>query len=246
MRSRMPRRRADRALVGRGSYSSRGKAQAAIVAGLVTADDVVVRKASEPLDDAAAIRAAPPHPWVSRGGVKLAAALDAFAIDPSGRICLDLGASTGGFTHVLLDRGAARVYAVDVGHGQLHPTIAVDPRVVSLEGVDARRLDAASVPEPIGLLAADVSFISLKPVLPPVLPLLAPAATLVALVKPQFEAGPAHVRKGIVRDAAVREMVCNDAIAFVTARGFTVVGVIPSPIAGGDGNREFLLGARRG
>jgi 23S rRNA (cytidine1920-2'-O)/16S rRNA (cytidine1409-2'-O)-methyltransferase len=242
----MPRRRADRALVERGFFDSRAKAQAAIAAGLVTADGVVVRKASDPLDDAAAIRTAPPYPWVSRGGVKLAAALDAFAIDPSGRVCLDLGASTGGFTHVLLDRGAARVYAADVGHGQLHPTIAADPRVVSLEGVDARRLDAASVPEPIDLLAADVSFISLKLVLPPVLPLLAPAAALVALVKPQFEAGPAHVRKGIVRDAAVREMVCNDAIAFVTARGFTVVGVIPSPIAGGDGNCEFLLGARRG
>jgi 23S rRNA (cytidine1920-2'-O)/16S rRNA (cytidine1409-2'-O)-methyltransferase len=242
----MPRRRADRALVERGFFSSRAKAQAAIVAGLVTADGVVVRKASEPLDDVAAIRAAPPHPWVSRGGVKLAAALDAFAIDPSGRICLDLGASTGGFTHVLVDRGAARVYAADVGHGQLHPTIAADPRVVSLEGVDARRLDAASVPEPIDLLTADVSFISLKLALPPVLPLLRPAAALVALVKPQFEAGPAHVRKGVVRDAAVREMVCNDAIAFVAARGFTVLGLIPSPIAGGDGNREFLLGARRG
>ena len=242
----MPRRRADRALVERGFFDSRAKAQAAIAAGLVTADGVVVRKASDPLDDAAAIRTVPPYPWVSRGGVKLAAALDAFAIDSSGRVCLDLGASTGGFTHVLLDRGAARVYAADVGHGQLHPTIAADPRVVGLEGVDARCLDAASVPEPIDLLVADVSFISLKLVLPPVLPLLAPAAALVALVKPQFEAGPAHVRKGIVRDAAVREMVCNDAIAFVTARGFTVVGVLPSPIAGGDGNREFLLGARRG
>ena len=242
----MARMRADLALVERGFFDSRAKAQAAIAAGLVTADGVAVRKASEPLDDTAAILAEAPHPWVSRGGVKLAAALDAFAIEPAGLVCLDLGASTGGFTQVLLSRGAARVYAVDVGHGQLHPTVAKDPRVVRLEGTDARRLNAALIPEPIDLLVADVSFISLKLVLPPALPLLRPTAKVVALMKPQFEAGPAHVRKGVVRDAAVHQAVCDDIAAFVASLGFTIVGLIPSPILGGDGNREFLLGAQRG
>ena len=242
----MPRRRADLVLVERGLFDSRARAQAAIAAGLVTADGVAVRKASELLDEAATILAEAPHPWVSRGGVKLAAALDAFAIEPAGLVCLDLGASTGGFTQALLSRGAARVYAADVGRGQLHPEVAGDPRVVSLESTDARRLDATLIPEPIDLLVADVSFISLKLVLPPALPLLRPAATLIALVKPQFEAGPAHVRKGIVRDAAVHQAVCDDIAAFVTSLGFTIIGVVPSPITGGDGNREFLLGARRG
>lgn len=242
----MPRRRADLVLVERGLFDSRARAQAAIAAGLVTADGVAVRKASELLDEAATILAEAPHPWVSRGGVKLAAALDAFAIEPAGLVCLDLGASTGGFTQALLSRGAARVYAADVGRGQLHPEVAGDPRVVSLESTDARRLDATLIPEPIDLLVVDVSFISLKLVLPPALPLLRPAATLIALVKPQFEAGPAHVRKGIVRDAAVHQAVCDDIAAFVTSLGFTIIGVVPSPITGGDGNREFLLGARRG
>ena len=242
----MARRRADLALVERGFFDSRAKAQAAIAAGLVTADGVAVRKASEPLDDTAAILAEAPHPWVSRGGVKLAAALDAFAIEPAGLVCLDLGASTGGFTQVLLSRGAARVYAVDVGHGQLHPTVANDPRAVRLEGTDARRLETALIPEPIDLLVADVSFISLKLVLPPALPLLRPTAKVVALMKPQFEAGPAHVRKGVVRDAAVHQAVCDDIAAFVASLGFTIIGLMPSPIAGADGNREFLLGAQRG
>ncbi len=242
----MPRRRADLVLFERGFFDSRAKAQAAIAAGLVTADGVAVRKASEPLDDAAAIVAEAPYPWLSRGGVKLAAALDSFAVEPVGWVCLDLGASTGGFTHVLLSRGAARVYAVDVGHGQLHSTLAEDPRVVSLEGTDARRLDATLVPEPIDLLVADVSFISLNRVLPPVLPLLRPAARLVSLVKPQFEAGPAHVRKGVVRDPAVHQAVCDDVAAFVVSLGFTIMGLVPSPVTGGDGNCEFLLGARYG
>jgi 23S rRNA (cytidine1920-2'-O)/16S rRNA (cytidine1409-2'-O)-methyltransferase len=242
----MARRRADLALVERGFFDSRAKAQAAIAAGLVTADGVAVRKASEPLDESAAILAEAPYPWVSRGGVKLAAALDAFAIEPAELVCLDLGASTGGFTQVLLSRGAARVYAVDVGHGQLHPTVAKDPRTVRLEGTDARRLEAALIPEPIDLLVADVSFISLKLVLPPALPLLQPTAKVVALMKPQFEAGPAHVRKGVVRDAAVHQAVCDNIVAFVASLGFTIIGLIPSPIAGGDGNREFLLGAQRG
>jgi 23S rRNA (cytidine1920-2'-O)/16S rRNA (cytidine1409-2'-O)-methyltransferase len=177
--------------------------------------------------------------------MKLAAALDRFALDSAGWTCLDLGASTGGFTEVLLNRGARRVYAVDVGHGQLHPRIAADPRVVSLEGRDARKLTQDDVPEPIDLLVADVSFISLKLVLPPATAFLAPHASMAVLVKPQFEAGPDHVRKGIVRDESVHQAVCQSVRHLVEELGFTVLGVVPSPIEGGDGNREFLLGARR-
>jgi 23S rRNA (cytidine1920-2'-O)/16S rRNA (cytidine1409-2'-O)-methyltransferase len=241
----MPRRRADVLLVERGIFESRARAQAAIAAGLVTADGLRVFKASDQLALEAKLSAEPPHPWVSRGGVKLAAALDAFALDPNGLVCLDVGASTGGFTEVLLARGAAKVYAVDVGRGQLHPRLADAPRVVALEQTDARSLTRAVVPEPIDLLVADVSFISLKLVLPPLLPLLASAAALVALIKPQFEAGRAHVRKGLVRDAAVQQAVCADILAFIAALGFRVLGLVPSPILGGEGNREFLVGAQR-
>jgi len=233
-------------LVERGLFASRSRAQEAIAAGLVTADGEPVRKASEMLPEGAAILAEKPHPYVSRGGVKLVAALDGFGIDPKGRFCLDVGASTGGFTDVLLARGAARVYAVDVGHGQLHPRIRGNPRVVSLEGTDARALDRTLVPEPIGVLVADVSFISLRLILPAAVALLAPAAAMALLIKPQFEAGRAHVRKGIVRDEAVRRSVCAGMSDFVAALGFEVLGLLPSPIEGGEGNREFLLGARRG
>ena len=242
----MSRRRADVMLVERGFFASRARAQEAIAAGLVTVDGAAVRKPSEMLPDGATIHAQEPHPYVSRGGVKLAAALDAFAIDPKGCVCLDLGASTGGFAQVLLTRGAARVYAVDVGSGQLHPKIGGNNRVISLERTDARALDRTLVPEPIELLVADVSFISLRLVLPPAVPLLAPAAAMAVLIKPQFEAGPAHVRKGIVRDEGVRRTVCTEMAGFVTALGFDVLGIVPSPIEGGDGNREYLLGARRG
>jgi len=240
------RRRADVMLVERGFFQSRARAQEAIAAGLVTADGVPVRKASEPLSDEAVIQAEEPHPYVSRGGVKLAAALDVFGLDPAGRVCLDVGASTGGFTEVLLGRGAARVYAVDVGRGQLHPTLYGNRRVVSLESTDARALDRTLVPEPVEMLVADVSFISLRLVLPPAVGLLAPEAALAVLVKPQFEAGPAFVKKGIVRDEAVRRRVCRELTEFVAALGFAVLDVVPSPIEGGDGNREYLLGARRG
>jgi 23S rRNA (cytidine1920-2'-O)/16S rRNA (cytidine1409-2'-O)-methyltransferase len=240
-----PRRRADLLLVERGLFESRARAQEAIAAGLVSADGAPVAKASDRLSADADIVAAAPHPWVSRAGMKLAAGLDAFGIDPRGLVCLDLGASTGGFTDVLLARGAAKVYAVDVGHGQLHPRIFGDPRVVSLEGTDARNLTRALVPEPIALAVADVSFISLRLVLPPVMPLLAPEAALVALVKPQFEAGRAFVKKGVVRDEAAHRTVCREIAAFVEALGFTVLGLVPSPILGGNGNREFLIGARR-
>jgi 23S rRNA (cytidine1920-2'-O)/16S rRNA (cytidine1409-2'-O)-methyltransferase len=240
------RRRADVLLVERGLFESRAKAREAIDAGLVRADGITVGKASDQLPPAVDLAAEAPHPWVSRGGLKLAAALDAFGIDPEGRVCLDIGASTGGFTDVLLARRAARIYAVDVGREQLHPRIAASAKVVRLEATDARSLGRDIVPEPIDLLVADVSFISLKLVLPAGVALLKDRARLAVLVKPQFEAGRAKVRKGIVRDEAVHRLVCDDIAAFVRSLGFNVDGVVPSPIAGGDGNREFLLGARRG
>jgi 23S rRNA (cytidine1920-2'-O)/16S rRNA (cytidine1409-2'-O)-methyltransferase len=233
-------------LVERGFFASRARAQEAIAAGLVTVNGATLRKASDILPDEAAITAEQPHPYVSRGGVKLAAALDAFAIDPTGCVCLDVGASTGGFTEVLLLRGAAHVYAVDVGHGQLHPKVAQDPRVTNLEGTDARSLDESLVPQPADLLVSDVSFISLRLVLPAAVALLKPRAALAILVKPQFEAGRDHVKKGIVRDEAVHRAVCGSMTDFVTSLGFRPLGLVPSPIEGGDGNREFLLGARRG
>jgi 23S rRNA (cytidine1920-2'-O)/16S rRNA (cytidine1409-2'-O)-methyltransferase len=203
-------------------------------------------KPSQEIDVDAAVTAAPAHPWVSRGGVKLAAALDQFEIDPSGRTCLDVGASTGGFTEVLLSRGARRVYAVDVGRGQLHVSLRNRTEVIAFEATDIRKLDPAQLTEPPTLLAIDVSFIPLKLILPSALALAHPAADLVALIKPQFEAGPDHVKKGIVRDEHVHNQVCADVADAVTALGWNVRDIIPSPIAGGDGNREFLLTARRG
>jgi 23S rRNA (cytidine1920-2'-O)/16S rRNA (cytidine1409-2'-O)-methyltransferase len=242
----MPRRRADVVLVERKLFASRAKAQEAITAGGVRADGVLLRKASELIDAGAAIEAASAYPWVSRGGVKLAAALDAFGFDPAGLVCLDVGASTGGFTHVLLDRGAAAVIAVDVGRGQLHPEIAADSRVTSLEATDARSLDAAAMTAPPRLVACDVSFISLALVLPPVAALAAPEARLIALIKPQFEAGPAHVVKGFVRDGAIHAEVCARVETLIRTLGWRIDGLIASPIEGGDGNREFLIGASRG
>src|SRR4051812_7066476 len=182
----MSRKRADLVLVERGFFASRARAQEAIAAGLVTVNGAVVRKASDTMPDDAVITAVQPHPYVSRGGVKLAAALDAFAIDPKGCVCLDIGASTGGFTDVLLMRDAKHVYAVDVGHAQIHPKVACDPRVISLEGTDARALNTDLIPEPADLLVSDVSFISLKLALPAPTALLKPHAKLAVLVKPQF------------------------------------------------------------
>jgi 23S rRNA (cytidine1920-2'-O)/16S rRNA (cytidine1409-2'-O)-methyltransferase len=239
------RQRADRLLVERGLFESRAKAQAAIAAGLVTANGIRVSKASDAIATDATLQAAPEHPWVSRGGVKLAAALDHFRIDPKDRTCLDVGASTGGFTHVLLERGAKRIYAVDVGRGQLHPSLRGRPDIVSLEEIDIRALSPALLPEPPDLVVADVSFISLKLVLPPALALARPPADLVALIKPQFEAGRAHLKKGVVRDPQVHQAVCEDISAFVAGLGWKGLGIIASPVTGGDGNQEFLLGARR-
>jgi 23S rRNA (cytidine1920-2'-O)/16S rRNA (cytidine1409-2'-O)-methyltransferase len=241
----MARLRADQLLVARGLFESRARAQAAIEAGLIVADGTIVAKASSTLPTNAKIEAAAPHPYVSRGGVKLAAAMDAFGINPAGHICLDVGASTGGFSDALLQRGAARIFAIDVGHGQLHPKVAGNRRVTSFEGQDIRALDAELVQPAPELGVIDVSFISLALVLPAVARLLAPSAALVALIKPQFEAGRAALKKGIVRDAEVHARVCTKLRQAVAALGFDEIGLIPSPVEGGDGNLEFLIGARR-
>ncbi|HMN70936.1 MAG TPA: TlyA family RNA methyltransferase [Rhodoblastus sp.] len=237
--------RIDIALVERGLFASRAKAREAIEAGLVSVDGRKVAKPSEPVAPDARVEATAPYEWVSRGGVKLEAALDAFAIDPQNLACLDIGASTGGFTHVLLSRGARSVTCVDVGTGQLHEKIARDARVTRLEQTDARRLAAGDLPAPPALIVIDVSFISLDRILPAVLALAAPGAKLVALIKPQFEAGPAHVRKGVVRDERIHAAVCAKIETLVEKCGWRRIGLIASPIAGGDGNREFLIGAER-
>ncbi|MCC0004392.1 MAG: TlyA family RNA methyltransferase [Methylobacteriaceae bacterium] len=237
--------RIDVALVERGLFASRAKAREAIEAGLVAIDGRKVARPSEPVTADARIEASAPYEWVSRGGVKLEAALDVFAIDPAELSCLDIGASTGGFTHVLLSRGARNVTCVDVGTGQLHPDIERDARVKNLEQTDARKLAASDLPAPPDLIVIDVSFISLDRILPHVLALAAPGARLVALVKPQFEAGPEHVRKGVVRDEKIHASVCAKIEKLVDDLGWRRIGLIASPIAGGDGNREFLIGAQR-
>jgi 23S rRNA (cytidine1920-2'-O)/16S rRNA (cytidine1409-2'-O)-methyltransferase len=237
------RRRADRLLVERGLFESRARAQAAIAAGLVMADQKQVAKASEELLVDCALQATAPHPYVSRGGLKLAAALDHFRFDPAGCVCLDVGASTGGFTDALLQRGARRVYAVDVGHDQLHASLRAKTEVVSFEQTDIRNLDRGRLREPPAFIVIDVSFIALNLVLGPSLALASRPARLIALVKPQFEAGRAHLKKGIVRDTEVHAEVCERARADIAMLGWDVVSVIASPILGGDGNREFLLGA---
>jgi 23S rRNA (cytidine1920-2'-O)/16S rRNA (cytidine1409-2'-O)-methyltransferase len=211
----------------------------------VTANGELVRKASEEIAADAALRASAAHPYVSRGGVKLAAALEHFGFDPKGKVCLDVGASTGGFTQVLLERGAMRVYAVDVGRGQLHESLRGRPEVATLEETDIRTLSPARFDEPPELVTVDVSFISLKLVLPAALALAKRPAQLIALIKPQFEAGRTALKKGVVRDPAVHAAVCDDIASFVVSLGWRVIGIIPSPIAGGDGNAEFLLGAER-
>jgi 23S rRNA (cytidine1920-2'-O)/16S rRNA (cytidine1409-2'-O)-methyltransferase len=239
------RQRADRLLVERGLFESRAKAQAAIAAGVVTADERIVRKPSEEIPVDAALRAGAAYPYVSRGGVKLAAALDHFRFDPGDRVCLDVGASTGGFTQVLLDRGARRVYAVDVGHGQMHKSLRARPEITSIEDTDIRSLSPAQLDEAPELVSVDVSFISLKLVLPPAITLAKIPAKLVALIKPQFEAGARAAKKGVVRDKALHASVCDDIAGFVAGLEWQVLGIIPSPIQGGAGNAEFLLGAVR-
>jgi 23S rRNA (cytidine1920-2'-O)/16S rRNA (cytidine1409-2'-O)-methyltransferase len=240
------RRRADQLLVERGLFESRAKAQAAIAAGLVTADDAPVSRASEQVAVDATLQAQPAHPYVSRAGVKLAFALETFGFDPGGRICLDVGASTGGFTEVLLAHGAARVYAVDVGHDQLHLKLRARREVVSLEDSDIRTLEGSRLVDAPSFVVVDVSFISLALVLPCALALARPPAQAVALIKPQFEAGRRHLKKGIVRDSEVHAEVCGNIRALVDSLGWEVIDVVPSPIAGSEGNREFLIGACAG
>jgi 23S rRNA (cytidine1920-2'-O)/16S rRNA (cytidine1409-2'-O)-methyltransferase len=241
-------RRADQLLVEQGLAESRAKAQALILAGLVSVAGRRVDKPGTSLaEDAELTLAGRDHPWVSRGGVKLAFALDHFAIDPSGVIALDIGASTGGFTNVLLAKGAARVHAVDVGRGQLAWKLRQDPRVVVHEAVNARYLSRAEIAEPIDLVTCDASFIGLATLLPAPLALAAESAALVALIKPQFEAGPGDVGKGgVVRDPAIHRAVCERVAAWLGAQpGWHVVGIADSPITGPAGNREFLIYARK-
>ena len=236
--------RADIFLVEHGYAKSRSEAQAAIRSGLVRANGGRIEKPSQSLAAGASIEYAKPHPYVSRGGLKLAAALEKFALSPEDRICLDIGASTGGFTEVLLAGGASKVYAIDVGHGQLHPKLARDRRVVRRDGVNARDLTKQDVHEAPDAIVADVSFIGLKLALPAALALAAPGAWLVALVKPQFEVGRFAIGKGgVVRDAKAQNAALEDIAAWIAANGWTILGHMESPIAGGEGNREFLIAA---
>lgn len=239
----MPRQRADLVLVERGLFESRAKAQEAIAAGLVSVDGKLLRKPSAPIGTDARIEAEAAYPWVSRGGVKLEAALNAFGFDPTGSVCMDVGASTGGFTDVLLAHGAAKVYAVDVGQGQLHPRLRADRRIILWEQRDARSLTPTDFIELPSFITSDVSFISLRLVLPIVLSLAAARAQLVCLVKPQFETGPADVVKGLVRDAAARQEACDRIEALLHDAGWDIAGLIDSPIRGSDGNQEYLIGA---
>lgn len=241
-------RRADQLLVDRGLAESRQRAQALILAGLVYTGERRIDKAGEPIADSTDIEVrGRDHPWVSRGGVKLAHALDHFAIDVTGLVALDIGASTGGFTDVLLMRGAAKVYAVDVGRAQLAWKLRQDSRVIVREGLNARHLSGADIPEPVDIITCDASFIGLRTVLPAALAHAKPRALLIALVKPQFEAGPEAVGKGgVVRDPEIHRAVCGAAAAWVASQNWEVVGITDSPITGPAGNREFLLYARRG
>ncbi|MGH9366038.1 MAG: TlyA family RNA methyltransferase [Thermoanaerobaculia bacterium] len=240
------RSRLDLVLVARGLAPTREKAQALVLAGLVELDGKPAAKPGVSIRDDAVVRVSgPAHPYVSRGGVKLAAALDAFGIDPRGLVCVDVGASTGGFTDCLLQRGAARVYAVDVGYGQLDAKLRGDPRVVLREKRNARFLSREDVPEPAAFAALDLAFISVRLVLPAVVPLLGSGAHIVVLVKPQFEAGRGEVGKGgVVRSDEVRQRVTSEIERFGRGLGLEVLGGIASPIAGARGNREFLLGFR--
>jgi len=239
--------RLDQLLVARGLCESRAKARAAIEAGGVAVDGQPAKSASQSVKDTADITAVDAHRWVGRGALKLDHALALWDIPVAGRVVLDIGASTGGFTEVCLERGAARVFAVDVGSGQLHPRIAAEPRVVSLERTDARHLDAALIPERPDLVVCDASFIGLAKVLPVPLALAGKGADLVTLVKPQFEAdGPRGAgKKGVVRDPAAQAAAVASVSAWLDGVGWTVRATTESPILGGDGNVEFLLWARR-
>jgi 23S rRNA (cytidine1920-2'-O)/16S rRNA (cytidine1409-2'-O)-methyltransferase len=240
-----PRKRVDLLLVERGLFESRARARAAIEAGLVMADDRQVQKPSEIIATDAVLQAQPAHPYVSRGGVKLAGALELFPIEIEDHVCLDVGASTGGFTEVLLANGANLVFSIDVGREQLHPSLRGHPKVVSMEQTDIRSLEGKRLPMRPDIVVIDVSFISLKAVLPVALSLAAAPMHLLALIKPQFEAPRRHAKRGIIRNAMVHQEVCDDIAGFATSLGCTGIQVFPCSIAGGDGNIEFFIGARR-
>jgi 23S rRNA (cytidine1920-2'-O)/16S rRNA (cytidine1409-2'-O)-methyltransferase len=237
--------RLDQLLVERGLAETRSRAQALVMAGKVRVGEGdsarADRKSGDMVDPSTPIRVLAREPYVSRGGHKLAAALGAFAIDPAGLVCLDVGASTGGFSDVLLQRGAARVYALDVGRGQLAESVRRDPRVVVMDRVNARTLDATAIPEPVDLAVVDVSFISLELILGPVAACLRPEGRVVPLVKPQFEAGRGQVKGGVVRDPAIHRGVLERVVETAAAVGLGAVDVVASPLLGPEGNREFLL-----
>ena len=240
--------RADQLLVDRGLVETRSRAQALILAGKVFTGTRRVEKSGQPMPPDAPLEiSGQDHPWVSRGGLKLAHALTHFNLSPEGRTCLDIGASTGGFTDVLLANGAAKVHAVDVGHGQLAWRLRSDPRVVVHERTNARHLTADAIADPIEALVCDASFIGLGTLLPNPLALCVPGAWAVALIKPQFEAGPGQVgSKGVVRDPAIHQSVCDRVQGWWSGlAGWTVLGIVESPITGPEGNREFLIAARR-
>jgi 23S rRNA (cytidine1920-2'-O)/16S rRNA (cytidine1409-2'-O)-methyltransferase len=235
----------DQLVVERGLAASRERARALILAGQVSVDGRPQTKAGTPIDPSSEVALiAPDHPYVGRGGIKLAHALDTFGIAVDGREALDIGASTGGFTDVLLKRGATRVVALDVGHGQLDWTLRNDPRVLVFEHFNARHLQPSDLPGPVDLVTIDVSFISLRQILPVVPRLLRPGADVIALVKPQFEAGRTEIRKGVIRDAAVQSRVVEEVAAAAREVGLTPVASAPSPITGAKGNVEFLLHLR--
>lgn len=244
----MPKVRADQRLVTLGLAESRARAQALIMAGQVYAGDRKIIKAGDTVADDTLLEVrGRDHPWVSRGGLKLDHALAHFQLDVKDKTVLDIGASTGGFTDVALHHGATKVYAVDVGHGQLAWKLRQDPRVVVLERTNARHLTQNEIPEPVDMIVCDASFIGLETVLPAALALARPDAELVALIKPQFEVGKGRVGKGgVVRDSALHEEVCTRIQHWVTAQGWTVLGITESPVLGPEGNREFLIAARKG
>jgi len=243
----MKKLRADQLLVTRGLAESRTRAQALIMAGAVFSGEKKIAKPGDTLAEDAPLEVrGKDHPWVSRGGIKLDHALSYFGLDVTGAIALDVGSSTGGFTDVLLTRGAAKVYAVDVGTNQLAWKLRQDHRVVVHEQTNARTLDRSIIPEPVDIIVCDASFIGLAKVLEAPLKLARPGAKLVALIKPQFEAGREEVGKGgVVRDPAVHDRVCAQARAWVESQGWAVLGITPSPITGPEGNVEFLLGAQK-
>ncbi|PCJ61540.1 MAG: TlyA family rRNA (cytidine-2'-O)-methyltransferase [Rhodospirillaceae bacterium] len=239
--------RLDQLLVASGLAENRSRAQAFVLAGRVYSGERRLDKPGMPLAPATPIEVrGPDHPWVSRGGVKLAAALAQFKIDPAGKTALDIGASHGGFTDVLRHGGACRIYAVDVGHGQLDWGLRNDPRVVVLERINARFLSKEDIAEAVDLIVCDASFIGLETLLPQPLQLAAPGAVLVALIKPQFEVGKGKVgKKGVVRDPALHDEVCERISSWLGALpGWTVTGLMESPLLGPEGNKEFLIAAR--